>query len=80
VGKEQKLLCVFQDPQFTPLNVEFLSSLGCTAVADPAAFSKITPQTLVYAIHYYADDYKSVAKGERPAMVVGSDVENFGRV
>jgi hypothetical protein len=79
VGGGEKLQCVFQDPQFTDLDKEFLTSLGYTVVDDPEAFSKITEHSLVYAIHCYADVYKSVSKGPRPAAMVGTDVENFGK-
>jgi hypothetical protein len=48
-------------------------------VEDPEAISKITGNTLVYAIHCYADVYMTVAEGPRPAMMVITDVENFGR-
>ncbi|KAG0650536.1 hypothetical protein D0Z07_3035 [Hyphodiscus hymeniophilus] len=76
---ERKLPCVFQDPQFTDLDKEFLSSLGYSVVEDPLAFGHITEKSLVYAIHCYAQVYKSVAEGPRPAVVIGTDVENFGK-
>jgi hypothetical protein len=76
---EEKLSCIFQDPQFTDLDKEFLTSLGYTVVEDPLAFAKITEKSLVYAIHCYAQVYKSVAEGPRPALLIGTDVDNFGK-
>ena len=76
---EQKLQCIFQDPQFTDLDKEFITSLGYTVVEDPAAFGQVAENTLVYAIHCYADVYKIVSEGPRPAIMVGTDVENFGK-
>ena len=70
---------MFQDPQFTDLDKEFLSSLGYTVVDDPLAFEHITESSLVYAIHCYGQVYKSIADGPRPAVVIGTDVENFGK-
>jgi hypothetical protein len=68
-----------QDPQFIDLDKEFLASLGYKVVDDPDAFKHITEATLVYAIHCYADVYKAVSEGPRPAVLIGTDVENFGR-
>jgi len=39
----------------------------------------MTLQILIYTIHYYANNYKSIAKGKRLAIVVSSDIENFKR-
>lgn len=71
--------CTFQDPQFTDLDVEFLASLGYAVVEDPKAIGKIGNGSLVYAIHCYADVYLAVSEGPRPAMMVVTDVGNFGR-
>jgi hypothetical protein len=72
-------LCIFQDPQFTELDTQFLESLGCTVVNDPLAFGHIADRSLVYAIHCYADIYKSISEAPSPAILVGTDVGNFGR-
>jgi hypothetical protein len=77
LGGEMKL--VAQDPQFTDLDKSFLSSLGYTVVDDPAAFTYIREDTLVYAIHCYAQVYKAVSEAPRPAILIGTDVANFGR-
>ncbi|KAH8821914.1 hypothetical protein F5884DRAFT_106048 [Xylogone sp. PMI_703] len=75
----ETLQCFFQDPQFTPLDKEFLVSLGYTVVEDPIAFSHVDEHTLVYAIHCYADVYAALSKGPRPTILIGTDVNNFGR-
>jgi len=54
-------------------------SLGYTVVDDPIAFSHIDEHTLIYAIHCYANVYAAVSRGPRPAILVGTDVGNFGR-
>lgn len=74
---EEKLQCIFQDPQFMDHDKELLASLGYTVVDDPLAFGRITQKSLVYAIHCYAQVYKLVAEGPRPALMIGTDVENF---
>ena len=79
IGGEESLRCVFQDPQFTDLDKEFLTSLGYQVVDDPLAFGCITEKSLVYAIHCYSQVYKSVAEAPRPAMMIGTDVDNFGK-
>lgn len=76
---DDKLECIFQDPQFTDLDRQFLTSLGYTVVHDPEAIGKITVNTLVYAIHCYADVYMAVSEGPHPSVMVITDVENFGR-
>ncbi|TAQ83050.1 hypothetical protein B7494_g8627 [Chlorociboria aeruginascens] len=71
--------CVFQDPQFAATDTEFLTSLGYTVVEDPDAFSYIKENTLVYAIHCYARVYQSISEGPRPAILISTNVENFGK-
>ena len=79
LGEANELKVILQEPQFTELDKEFLKSLGYEVVEDPAAFSQITESSLVYAIHCYAQIYKAVSEGSRPAVLIGTDVENFGR-
>ena len=79
LGHGKELKATLQDPQFTKLDDEFLTSLGYTVVQDPQAFKATGEKTLVYAVHCYADIYKKISEGPRPAMLVGTDVENFGR-
>ncbi|KAE9364922.1 hypothetical protein N431DRAFT_386858 [Stipitochalara longipes BDJ] len=76
-GKELEV--VLQDPQFTELDGEFLGSLGYKVVQDPGAFKEVKEGTLVYAVHCYVDVYKAISEGPRPAVLIGTDVDNFGR-
>jgi hypothetical protein len=78
LGKEG-IEVVLQDPQFTELDKEFLGELGYKVVDDPEAFKSITEDGLVYAIHCYVDVYKAINEGPRPAVLIGTDVGNFGR-
>lgn len=77
LGGDMKL--VAQDPQFTDLDKEFLTSLGYTVVEDPEAFKSIEEGSMVYAIHCYARVYKAVSEVPRPVLLIGTDVGNFGR-
>jgi hypothetical protein len=77
LGGELKV--VAQDPQFTELDKEFLVGLGFSVVDDPEAFTKIGEGSLVYAIHCYAKVYKAASDAPRPALLIGTDVGNFGR-
>jgi hypothetical protein len=70
---------VFQDPQFTDTDKQLLRELGYEVVEDPEAFRHIEEESLVYALHCYADVYKKVSEQKRPALFIGTDVENFGR-
>ena len=78
-GLNHNVPFVFQDPQFTDLDQEFLGSLGYTVLQDPLAFGKVSHGSLVYAIHCYIEVYKSVSARPRPTMLVGTDVGNFGQ-
>jgi hypothetical protein len=69
---------VLQDPQFTDLDKEFLGGMGYKVVDDPDAFRSITGDSLVYAIHCYVDVYKAISGGPKPALLIGTDIENFG--
>jgi hypothetical protein len=75
----QPLQCTLQDPQFTAVDKDFLVSFGYTVVDDPLVFDHITKNSLVYAIHCYAKIYESVSKCPRPALLVGTDIHNFGK-
>jgi len=80
LGSEgKKLEVVLQDPQFTELDKEFLDSFGYKAVQDPEGFKEVKDGTLVYAIHCYVDVYKAISEGPRTAVLIGTDVGNFGR-
>ncbi len=75
----QRMEVVLQDPQFTELDREFLGGIGYKVVDDPDAFRNITEDSLVYAIHCYVDVYKAISEGPKPALLIGTDIENFGR-
>lgn len=77
LGGDVKL--VAQDPQFTDVDKEFLTSFGYTVVEDPKAFTSIGQGSMVYAIHCYARVYKAVSEAPRPVLLIGTDVGNFGR-
>ena len=44
---------------------------------NPEAFKLINERSLVYAIHCYADVYKGISEGVKPAVFVGTEVELF---
>jgi hypothetical protein len=79
LGEENGSKVILQDPQYTALDKEFLTSLGYGVVEDPEAFKEIGEGSLVYAIHCYAKVYKAVSDGKRPKALIGTDVGNFGR-
>lgn len=70
---------VLQDPQYTDLDKEFLMEMGYKIVDDPGAFAEIGLKSLIYAIHCYGPVYKSISDGPKPRILIGTDVENFGR-
>ncbi|EHL00154.1 hypothetical protein M7I_3922 [Glarea lozoyensis 74030] len=74
----QELKVTFQDPAFTDLDIEFLSTLDFAVQTDPDAFELITEKTMVYAIHCYADIYEKVARRGGGKVIVCTDVEKFG--
>ncbi|KAI9651268.1 hypothetical protein NHQ30_001306 [Ciborinia camelliae] len=74
-----KIQCVFQDPQYTETDKEFLKSLAGIVVDDPLAFDHIKEDSLVYAIHCYGPVYKAIGEGPLPAVIIGTDVNNFRR-
>ncbi|KAF7957801.1 hypothetical protein EAE96_003371 [Botrytis aclada] len=77
---EDKIQCIFQDPQNTEGDKEFFTSLGGKVVDDPLAFDYIKEDTLVYAIHCYGPVYKTISQGPRPAVLIGTDVDNFSNL
>lgn len=80
LSPEKALSVTIQDPQYTEIDKEFLRSLGYEVVDDPEAFKSITTGSLVYAIHCYGPVYKSISEGPRPKVLVGTEIENFGRM
>ncbi|OBT47983.1 hypothetical protein VE00_01682 [Pseudogymnoascus sp. WSF 3629] len=68
---------VAQDPIFTPLDAEFLSSLGFTVLSDPEGFLEITENTLVYSIAGYLEMEWVISQGPWPAALIWGDTEEF---
>lgn len=67
-----------QDPAFTPLDKEFLESLGYEVVEDPSGFSLIDAGTLVYAIHCYPSIYNTVGKRDTPIVFIANNLKERG--
>ncbi|OBT83764.1 hypothetical protein VE02_07190 [Pseudogymnoascus sp. 03VT05] len=68
---------IAQDPVFTPLDAEFLASLGFLVKSDPEGFLSITPTTLVFSIAGYLEMDWVISQGPWPAALICSDVEAF---
>lgn len=68
---------VAQDPIFTPLDAEFLSSLGFTVLSDPEGFLAITENTLVYSIAGYLEMEWVISQGPWTAALIWGDTEEF---
>lgn len=71
---------VVQDPQYVKTDEEFLSHLGWTVVESPEAFQRIGFNSLVFAVHCYRDLYCTIANGCRPAILIGTKLENFEKL
>lgn len=69
----------FQDPIYTDMDKEFLTSRGQYVVEDPAGFQEIDEDTLVFAIHCYGDVYKKMSESKKPAVLICTDMDNFGK-
>lgn len=68
---------IAQDPVFTPLDAEFLASLGFITLKDPEGFLAITPTTLVFSIAGYLNMDWVISQGAWPAALICGDVEAF---
>jgi len=68
---------VMQDPAFTPLDAEFLTSLGFKVMDDPEGFLAITKNTLVFSIAGYLDMDWVISQGPWPAAFICGDIEEF---
>ncbi|KFY23277.1 hypothetical protein V493_05964 [Pseudogymnoascus sp. VKM F-4281 (FW-2241)] len=68
---------IAQDPAFSPLDKEFLQSLGCEVLESPEGFDLINGDSLVYAIHCYPIVYDEVGKKGPPAVLIGNDLERL---
>ncbi|KFZ12901.1 hypothetical protein V502_06876 [Pseudogymnoascus sp. VKM F-4520 (FW-2644)] len=65
---------IAQDPAFSPLDNEFLQSLGFEVLQSPEGFDLINENSLVYAIHCYPIVYDQVGKKGPPAVLIGNDL------
>lgn len=68
---------VAQDPVFGACDKAFLEFLGFRVVESPGAFEAIDGESLVYAVHCHEEIYEEIAKVERPAVMVGNDIEEL---
>ena len=68
----------FQDPQFQPVEIQFLESLGYTVLDDPEAFDMMSASTFLFAP--YCPDYVMCMALEpsSPALYVGNDPQQVG--
>lgn len=66
---------VQQDPAFTDLDKEFLSTFKHTVASDPEGYKSVSERSLVYAIHCYPDVYDGVRKAATPTMLIGNNLK-----
>jgi hypothetical protein len=66
-----------QEPHFTELDKQFMKSMNYEIVEDPEAFSKISENSLVYAVHCYPALYQSIGRQGRPALLIGNDLKGY---
>jgi hypothetical protein len=66
-----------QDPHFTPLDREFLGSMGYEVMDDPDAFASIDEGSLVFAVHCSSGLYARIREAADPAMLVGNDIQKI---
>ena len=68
---------IFQDPAFTPIDIQFLESLKYTVVDDPAAFSLIDDATFVFAPHLECEFIAKALENARPALCITNDLDAY---
>ena len=68
---------IFQDPVFSLLDHDILTSLGYTVLPDSEAFSKIDSQTFVFAPHLEFGAYATALEGAVPALCIGNDINEY---
>lgn len=66
---------IAQEPGATALDKEFLKSKGFESLDDPQGIENIDGETLVFAVHCYADLYQQIGKGSQPVVLIASDIE-----
>lgn len=67
------LPCVIQDPVYSKLDKEFLTSLDLQVVDDPDAFDKIDSGTFVLRVGDYAHMSRWICDGVWPAAMFSND-------
>lgn len=74
---DKSIPVVQQDPAFTDLDKDFLhgEDFKHTVVSDPEGYSKVTENSLIYAIHCYPDVYDGIRKIATPAMMIGNNLK-----
>jgi hypothetical protein len=73
--QEQPISCIFQEPRFSPGDIEFLSSMGHEVVESPGAFEEVGGQTMVYGIHLYRPVYNESIQKAIPVVFIGTGWE-----
>lgn len=66
---------VAQEPCATALDKEFLKGKGIESLDDPQGIDHIDEETLVFAVHCYADLYQQIGKASLPVVLIASDIE-----
>jgi hypothetical protein len=64
------LRCVIQDPGFSEIDKQILSSLGMEVVDDPDAFAHINANTMVVHVRGYHCLTRYVCEGTWPAAMI----------
>lgn len=63
----------FQDPNFQPVAIQFLESLGYTVLDDPEAFDMMSPSTFLFAPYCPEDVNYRALESSFPALYIGND-------
>ncbi|KAK4144947.1 uncharacterized protein C8A04DRAFT_27194 [Dichotomopilus funicola] len=73
----EEIQSIIQEPMFTETDKAFCATLSLEAVDSPRAFSVIDEETMVFAIHMELSTYSQALSAHVPALLVGSDPENW---
>ena len=69
--------CIFQEPHFSPADIEFLQGLGHTVVRSPAAFRAVDADSLLFGVHLYRAVYAEALATSLPRIFVGTDWDTW---
>ncbi|KAK7974364.1 hypothetical protein PG989_016212 [Apiospora arundinis] len=64
--------CVFQEPYFTPADVDFLKGMDYEIVDSPDGYKSVDKDTFLYGIHMYKDTYSDAIASHIPAIFIGT--------